>query len=115
MIGSGNNQSLGSPVNRVKITGYWASRSQYHNSNLTLRERVREWWHHLIFSTVMLSLDISFWKSKFWSWLWDIKARLFGGDDQKRKRNFEEELETNMREFAREGFGIDVGEEVFAG
>lgn len=64
----------------------------------------------------MLSLDISFWKTKFVSWLWDIKERLLGGRDTWiRRRNFEEELEKNMREFAKEGLGIDVGEGVFAG
>ncbi|KAF9444553.1 ABC1-domain-containing protein [Macrolepiota fuliginosa MF-IS2] len=110
-----NNQSLGSPVNRIKITGYWASRSPIRNPNLVLRERLREWWHHIIFRTVMLSLDITFWKAKIMSWFWDVKARVFGGDDGLRKRNFEEELERNMREFAREGLGIDVGEGVFAG
>lgn len=64
----------------------------------------------------MLSLDISFWKTKFVSWLWDIKERLLGRRDTWiRRRNFEEELEKNMREFAKEGLGIDVGEGVFAG
>jgi aarF domain-containing kinase len=64
----------------------------------------------------MFSLDISFWKTKFVSWLWDVKESLLGVQDGWiRKRNFEEELERNMMEFAREGLGIDVGEGVFAG
>lgn len=63
----------------------------------------------------MLSLDISFWRTKVLSWLWSVKIRLFGGDGKGRKKNFEEELERNMRDFAREELGIDVGEEVFAG
>lgn len=63
----------------------------------------------------MFSLDLTFWKTQIVSWLWDIKARIFGGDDGRRKKNFEEELERNMRDFAREGLGIDVGEGVFAG
>ncbi|XP_006457101.1 hypothetical protein AGABI2DRAFT_188802 [Agaricus bisporus var. bisporus H97] len=112
----GNNQSLGSPVNRIKITGYWASRSQIRNSNLSIAQRLKETWHHIVFRTIMLSLDISFWKTKFVSWLWDIKERLLGRRDTWiRRRNFEEELERNMREFAKEGLGIDVGEGVFAG
>ncbi|KAF5350128.1 hypothetical protein D9756_009121 [Leucocoprinus leucothites] len=112
----GNNQSLGSPVNRIKITGYWASKSQIRNPNLSFGQRIREWWSHIVFRGVMLSLDISFWKTKFIAWLGDVRYRLFGGDDSSRKkRNFEEELERNMREFAREGLGIDVGEGVFAG
>lgn len=49
------------------------------------------------------------------SWLWDIKAWIFGGESGWLKRNFEEELERNMRDFAKEGLGIDVGEGVFAG
>lgn len=112
----GNNQSLGSPVNRIKITGYWASKSQIRNPNLRLGQRVKEWWRHIVFRSVMLSLDISFWKTKFISWLWDVKDRLLGGDgSMRKKRNFEEELERNMREFAKEGLGFDVGEGVFAG
>jgi aarF domain-containing kinase len=66
----------------------------------------------------MLSLDISFWKTQFVSWLWDVRYRLFGGGDDgsiRKRRNFEEELERNMRDFAKEGLGIDVGEGVFAG
>jgi aarF domain-containing kinase len=112
----GNNQSLGSPVNRIKITGYWASRSLIRNPNLSFIQRLKEWWHHIVFRSVMLSLDISFWKTKFLSWLWHVKIRILGGDAGTwRKKNFEEELESNMREFAREGLGIDVGEGVFAG
>ncbi|KXN84680.1 ABC1 family protein C10F6.14c [Leucoagaricus sp. SymC.cos] len=95
----GNNQSLGSPVNRIKITGYWASRSQIRNPNLSLKERINEWWRHIIFRTVMFS----------------ILPGGADGDRRKRKGNFEEELERNMREFAKEGFGIEVGEDVFAG
>ncbi|KAF5378111.1 hypothetical protein D9615_007627 [Tricholomella constricta] len=64
----GNNQSFGSPVNRIKITGFWASRSLSQTPNLSLLQRIREYWHHLVFRGVMFSLDIIFWKNKFTVW-----------------------------------------------
>ncbi|KAF9005222.1 ABC1 family-domain-containing protein [Cyathus striatus] len=110
----GNNQSFGSPVNRIKITGYWASRSQIHNRNLSFRERIHEWWHHFLFRTIMFSLDVTFWKSRFLMWLRDIRKRLHLGSG-KARGSFEDELEKNMRGFAKANLGIDVGEGVFAG
>ena len=110
----GNNQSFGSPVNRIRITGDWASRSQVSNSNLPLRERAKEWWHHLVFRTVMFTLDFVFWRNKVLNWLYGVKDRLLGNASS-RRRGFEEELESQMRMIAKENLGVDVGEGVFAG
>ncbi|TFK35821.1 ABC1 family-domain-containing protein [Crucibulum laeve] len=110
----GNNQSFGSPVNRIKITGYWASRSQISNRNLSVGERVHEWWHHLVFISVMFSLDIAFWKSRFLLWFWGWRRKWHLGGTE-RRGSFEDELEKNMRGFAKDSLGIDVGEGVFAG
>ncbi|KAG8215826.1 ABC1 family-domain-containing protein [Butyriboletus roseoflavus] len=63
-IVQGNNQVLGSPVNRIKITGYWASASLITSENLTLTERAKEYWHYLVFRGVMLSIDFMFWTSQ---------------------------------------------------
>ncbi|KAF8586439.1 ABC1-domain-containing protein [Ramaria rubella] len=60
----GNNQALGSPVNRVKIIGYWASRSLATASNLSLSQRILEYWHHTTYVLVMFAIDIAFWLSK---------------------------------------------------
>ncbi|KAF8888371.1 hypothetical protein CPB84DRAFT_1749506 [Gymnopilus junonius] len=82
----GNNQSFGSPVNRIKITGYWASRSLTRTSSplrtLSLTTSIlhpflavhalstyfREWYHHLLFRAIMLRLDLTFYKTRFVSW-----------------------------------------------
>ncbi|KAF8639303.1 hypothetical protein AX17_001584, partial [Amanita inopinata Kibby_2008] len=99
----GNNQSFGSPVNRIKLTGLWASRSLIHSHQLTWRERLKEYWHHIVFRCVLLSLDFIFWKSKLVQWIKEkvLRRRKGGG--------FEEELESNMKVYARESLGIDVG------
>jgi aarF domain-containing kinase len=44
-----------------------------------------------------------------------VKQRVLGGSHARRKRNFEEELEENMRELVREGLGIEVGGGLFSG
>ncbi|RDB24088.1 ABC1 family protein C10F6.14c [Hypsizygus marmoreus] len=103
-----NNQSLGSPVNRIKITGYWASRSLSQRPNLTFTQRAREYWHHLIFRAVMLSLDIVFWTNKFTVWM---RGRL----GLRPGVGFEDELEKTMREYAKSNLGVDVSSDVFAG
>ncbi|KAH6904851.1 ABC1 family-domain-containing protein [Coprinopsis sp. MPI-PUGE-AT-0042] len=105
----GNNQSFGSPVNRIKITGDWASRSQIGNKNLTIRQRTREWWHDLVYRVVMLTLDLAFWKVRFTAWL----HRVFGRTVS--ERGFEEEMEKSMRSFAKDNLGLDVGSETFSG
>ncbi|KAK2465037.1 hypothetical protein APHAL10511_003113 [Amanita phalloides] len=104
----GNNQSFGSPVNRVKITGLWASRALTRSANLTWDKKLKEYWNHLVFRCVLLALDFAFWRSKLVEWM---RGKILG----KRKRGgFEEELEQNVREFARERFGIEMGENVFS-
>ncbi|PFH49163.1 hypothetical protein AMATHDRAFT_195305 [Amanita thiersii Skay4041] len=109
MVQVGNNQSFGSPVNRIKITGLWASGSLSHSTFLSWRERVKEFYRHFVFRLVLLSLDLAYWKSKLVQW---AREKIFR---RHRGGGFEEELEQNMREFARESLGIDVGGGVFSG
>ena len=92
-IVQGNNQALGSPVNRIKITGYWASRSLVTAPNLTFSERIREYWHYFIFKAVMFSIDTAFWASKL-----RAMARQCLG---LKAESFEDELERSMREIGR--------------
>ncbi|PPR01545.1 hypothetical protein CVT24_001856 [Panaeolus cyanescens] len=112
----GNNQSFGSPVNRVQITGYWASRSSTRSSSLSLSERVKEWINHLRFRVVMLTIDFVFWKSKFLTWVADVRTRLhLGGSGSRLRGGFEAELEESMRGFAKDNLGLDVGSDAFSG
>jgi aarF domain-containing kinase len=61
-----------------------------------------------VFRCALLALDLAFWRSKLVGWL---REKVLG---KHRRGGFEEELEKNVREFARESFGIDVAENVFA-
>jgi len=111
----GNNQSFGSPVNRIKITGYWASRSQTRNTKLPFIERLKEWWRHFAFQAIMFQLDVIFWKSRFLQWFSTLRARFHLGGTGKGKRGFEDELEESMRGFAKDNLGIEMSADVFAG
>lgn len=102
-------------MNRIKITGFWASRSQIRNLNLTFKERVKEWWHDLVFRVVMLTLDFSFWKSRSLRWFRNLRAKFRLGGGVSRSGGFEDELERTMRDFAKDNLGINVGEGAFAG
>ncbi|KAI8974036.1 ABC1-domain-containing protein [Trametes punicea] len=102
-----NNQSFGSPVNRIRITAYWASRSLVTSHDMSLVTRLRELVHHLIFLSVMFSIDILFWATKLRQWFWSH----FGH----RGESFEDELERTMRDFAKSNFGVDIPEKVFEG
>ncbi|KAF8526696.1 atypical/ABC1/ABC1-B protein kinase [Gautieria morchelliformis] len=98
----GNNQALGSPVNRVKVIGHWASRSLATAANLSLSQRLREYWHHATYVIVIFALDVAFWLSKVRRW-----AR--GGSGV----SFEDELEQEMRRFSKENLGIELDENAF--
>ena len=67
-IVQGNNQFLGSPVNRVKITGAWASRALVENRDATWQDRWKEYGRHLLFRTVLISTDFIFYWSKIKQW-----------------------------------------------
>jgi aarF domain-containing kinase len=105
---TGNNQSFFSPVNRIKITGFWASRSLSSSPNLTLTQRLREYWHHLVFRVIMFSIDFGFWKNKVIGWARQ-KLGLRVGE------GFEDKLERNMRGIAKATFGVEVDVGAFDG
>lgn len=86
-IVQGNNQFLGSPVNRVKITGTWASRALAEGRELRWQDRVREYGRHLLFSTVLLGTDVVF----FWS---KVKQLLGIG------KGMDDDIEESMRKMA---------------
>lgn len=97
----GNNQYMGSPVNRIKLTGLWASRALVEDSHLSLVDRIRFLGGHLVFRTVLFSSDLYFWYSKIRQWL-----GIGGG--------MEDDIENQMRTMAK-GFGVELQHNVFEG
>ncbi|KAF9772008.1 hypothetical protein IL306_010324 [Fusarium sp. DS 682] len=100
-IVQGNNQYLGSPVNRVKMMGEWASRSLFEDPQLPLSKRLQNRWRHIIFKTIMAASDVAFYIFKLRQWL-----GLGGG--------MEDEMEKRMKDVA-EDFGIELQHDVFDG
>jgi len=101
-IVQGNNQFLGSPVNRIKMTGAWASRSLVDSPDLSFEERIRNGWRHLLFMFVLLGSDVVFWTSKvrqFFGWGMGI----------------EDDIERQMRFIAKDQFGVELQHGVFDG
>lgn len=101
-IVQGNNQFLGSPVNRIKMTGTWASRSLVDSKDLSFSERVVNGWRHLLFRFVMFSSDIVFYTSMVRQW--------FGFGD-----GMEDDIERQMRSLAKDQFGVELQASVFEG
>ncbi|KAI1779008.1 ABC1-domain-containing protein [Hypoxylon cercidicola] len=100
-IVQGNNQFMGSPINRVKIMGNWASRSLFQDPNLPWRERMTNAWRHLLFKSVLFATDVAFYTFKVRQWLG------WGG-------GMEDEVEARMRDMAKD-FGVELQHEVFEG
>ncbi|RAL12223.1 ABC1 kinase family protein [Aspergillus homomorphus CBS 101889] len=96
-----NNQFLGSPVNRVKITGTWASRALAEDLPEGVVARVRGAWGHLVFRVVLFGTDLFFWFTKVRQFL-----RLGGG--------MEDEIELQMRGVAKD-MGVELGSNIFEG
>lgn len=101
-IVQGNNQFLGSPVNRIKLTGYWASRSLVDSKDLSFRERFANGFRHLMFRVVLLTSDIVFYTSKVRQWLG------FG-------LGMEDDMEKQMRFIAKDQFGFELQQDIFEG
>ena len=97
----GNNQFLGSPVNRIKITGLWASRALAESRDLAWGERWRNWFKHLRFRLVLLGSDVLF--------LWSRVRQVLGVG-----RGMEEDIEEHMRVMAKE-LGVELNHGVFEG
>ncbi|WYZ39193.1 hypothetical protein EsH8_III_001107 [Colletotrichum jinshuiense] len=100
-IVQGNNQYLGSPVNRVKMMGEWASKSLFQDPNLPWASRAGNAWQHLLFKGVLALTDVAFYFFKLRQWLG------FGG-------GMEDEMEKRMKDIAQD-FGVELQHEVFEG
>lgn len=101
-IVQGNNQFLGSPVNRIKMTGSWASRSLVDSKDLSFSERFVNGWKHALFKFVLLTSDIVFYTSK-------IRQLLGFG------QGMEDDMEKQMRFIAKDQFGLELQHSVFDG
>jgi len=100
-IVQGNNQYMGSPVNRIKMMGQWASRSLYEDRNLPLGRRLSHVWQHFLFKCVLALSDVVF-------YFFRIKQLLGRGG------GMEDEVEARMKEVAKE-FGVELQHDVFEG
>ncbi|KAK3695438.1 ABC1 family-domain-containing protein [Podospora appendiculata] len=100
-IVQGNNQFLGSPVNRVKMMGEWASRSLFEDKNLPLRERLINYYRHTLFRIVLTLTDVAFYFYKIRQWFGQ------GG-------GMEDELEARMKHVAKD-FGVELQHDLFEG
>lgn len=91
-IVQGNNRFLGSPVNRIKLTGLWANRAlleeELEGPNVGLVQRARNALQHLYFHAVLLGTDVVFYTSKLRQW-----AGLGGGMEEDIKKAEEKQLE----------------------
>ncbi|KAH8703529.1 ABC1 domain protein [Talaromyces proteolyticus] len=96
-IVQGNNQFLGSPVNRVKITGMWASRALAESPDMPVSERISSYGRHVVFRLVLFSSDIVFYISKVRQWLG------WGG-------GMEDDIEKQMRVMAKD-MGMELSED----
>ncbi|CAF9909093.1 MAG: hypothetical protein HETSPECPRED_008827 [Heterodermia speciosa] len=100
-IVQGNNQFLGSPVNRIKVTGNWASRSLVDSQDLSYGEKAKNLGRHLLFKVVLFGSDVIFYASKF--------KQFFGVGG-----GMEDEMETQMKKIAKD-FGVELNHAVFEG
>lgn len=100
-IVQGNNQYLGSPVNRIKITGNWASRALIESPDLPWGEKVKNFGRHMLFKFVLFTSDVVFYTSKLRQML-----GLGGG--------MEDDLEAQMKSMAKD-MGVELNHSVFDG
>lgn len=96
-----NNQFLGSPVNRVKITGMWASRALVESRDLPFGEKIRNLGRHILFRIVLFTSDIFFYFTKLRQFL-----RLGGG--------MEDDIESQMQSMAKD-MGVELNQNIFEG
>lgn len=100
-IVQGNNQFLGSPVNRIKITGNWASRALVDSPDLSYTEKARNLYRHVLFKLVLFSSDLVFYASKI--------RQVFGMGG-----GMEDDMEVHMAKIAKD-FGVELNHGVFEG
>jgi aarF domain-containing kinase len=98
---------FGSPVNRIRITGDWASRSLVTDPTLPASRRAREFAGYLGFLIVTYTMDLVFRFTRLRQW---ISLKL-----GRTSSNFEDELERTMRGIAKSNFGVEIPPAAFEG
>ena len=96
-----NNQQLGSPVNRIKITGNWASRALSEDKQLSTVTRWRYYASHLTFKCVLLVSDMYFYFSRV--------KQFFG-----RGKGMDDDIEQQMKTMAKD-YGVELNHSMFDG
>ncbi|KAM0752758.1 ABC1-domain-containing protein [Meredithblackwellia eburnea MCA 4105] len=113
-----NNQSLGSPTNRINIMAHWAATGLktdlvQHSPALGVRVGgilpwVKERMRLVVFRTVLLAVDVGFWVTRWRQWLLE---RVWGRNNE----GFEDVLQRQVSEMARNEYGIELDDQAFAG
>ncbi|EPS37438.1 hypothetical protein H072_8887 [Dactylellina haptotyla CBS 200.50] len=103
----GNNQLMGSPVNRIKETALAASRGLLSlqtgaRGRISWAEKFTAYWRYALFRVVLFSSDIIFFAVR-------LRQLLRLGE------GFEDELEMRMKAMAKQDFGIELNSSVFEG
>lgn len=118
-----NNQVLGSPSSRVNVTAQWAARgySSFVGSRTLAEVGLRSWlhdrWQRVVFSVTLWAVDVMF-------WITSLKQREclsssaepdFPGLTGDKSAGWEDRLQKQMENLARDEFGIEIDDTVFLG
>lgn len=112
-----NNQALGSPSNRINISAHWAAEGLNHTPNsvaaptlksLGLRSFVLEQARLVLFKVVLVFVDIGFAFTQVRQYLYKV----FGSN---RKEGFEDILQRQVTELARDELGVELDDSAFSG
>lgn len=97
-----NNQSLGSPSNRLNITAHWAA-AGYAQIVPPVSYGVSDTFHAfislLVFRLALSIVDLGFWFTRLRQWLY---APSWG---------FEDTLDKQFRDMARNELGVEIGDD----
>ncbi|KAK9478802.1 ABC1 family-domain-containing protein [Lipomyces japonicus] len=102
-IVQGCNQLLGSPVNRIKILANWASRSLATSvPDMTFKQKISAWTDHFTFLIIVALSDVGFWITR-------VRQLVLGTNGQ----GFEDLIERQVRETAKQQFGLEIEKGAF--
>ncbi|KAF8681603.1 ABC1 family [Rhizoctonia solani] len=101
-----NNQSLGSPSNRLNITARWAA-AGYAQAVPSVTYGISNTFHAVVslvvFRIALSVVDLGFWFTRVWQWLY---GPAWG---------FEDVLDKQFRDMARSELGVEIGDDAFNG
>ncbi|KAH8827114.1 ABC1 family-domain-containing protein [Flagelloscypha sp. PMI_526] len=98
----GHNQSFGAPVNRIRITADYASRSLTRTHGATFSVWLKDLWSHVLFRSFLFTLDAAFIWNGLKTWTYSLVGWKVG--------NFEDDLEAFMRGVAKQTTGVEITE-----